>query len=391
MNKKRLFSPAFNAAALKPQKYQHQILRKVARVIDSGQFFLGKETQALEKNLTLFLRGGDVTAVTSCHDALLLALNSLKVTPSDEVIFPANSLPTAFPVVLSGAKPIPVDVDENGQLDPKKLSQKLTPRTRVIILVHLYGLVGDMTKIKQILAHRKIYLIEDCAQAFGASLQGKPIGTLGDIGCFSFYPTKNLATLGDGGAIWTKHAPLVKYYRQARLYGESRRYWSEFVTGHSQIPEIQAGILNLYFRNIAREIAKRRELAEFYQQTIGKLGLSTFVRVLSSHSQSQPAPHLLVVEVSQRDKLRSYLQKKGVKTHVHYPYSLDELPAFKFLQLKPRDFPVTRRLTQNILSLPFHPFMTKNEIEKIVKLIGEFYFKKVKKRTTGAARGNLRL
>ncbi len=366
-------SIAFNEVALKPQKHQEQILRVTKRVIDSGFFFLGKETRQLEKNLTRFLGKGYVTTIASCHDALEMALAALEVDPRDEVIFPANALPTAFPVYLSGAKPIPVDVDNNGQLDPDKLAKKISRRTKAVILVHLYGLVGNISKIKQVLRGKNIFLIEDCAQAFGARFLNQPVGTLGDIGCFSFYPTKNLATLGDGGAIWTKDKQLYQYFLKARSYGESKRYWSEFVAGHSQMPEIQAGILNLYFRKITRDIQKRKDLATYYQELFKKEGLETYLRPLRSHQDSTPAPHLLVVEAKKRDALRAYLKNHGIETLVHYPYALRQLPAFKTSGLKSQDYPLTERLTQNIISLPFHTLLSQKEIKQIVKIIKNFY------------------
>lgn len=367
-------SIAFNEVRLKPQKYKSQILRKATSVIDSGVFFLGKETRQLEKNLSNFLGKGYVTTIASCHDALELALAALGISSQqDEVIFPANALPTAFPVYLSGAKPIPVDVDHNGQLDPDKLAKKISSKTKVVILVHLYGLVGNITKIKQVLHGKNIFLIEDCAQAFGARFLNQPVGTLGDIGCFSFYPTKNLATLGDGGALWTKHERLYKYFLQARSYGESKKYWSEFIAGHSQMPEIQAGILNLYFKNINADIKKRNELALYYQESLAKEKLNPWIRTLTSSPNSSPSPHLLVLEVKRRDALKVYLKHQGFEALIHYPYALHELPAFKILSLKSEDFPVSERLSKNIISLPFHTFLTKRKISHLVKLIKKFY------------------
>ncbi len=366
-------SIAFNEVALKPQKYQEQILRITKRVIDSGIFFLGKETRQLEKNLTRFLGKGYVTAVASCHDALEMALAALKVESQDEVIFPTNALPTAFPIYLSDAKPVPVDVDDNGQLDPDKLAKKISSKTKAVILVHLYGLVGNVAQIRQIVRKKNIYLIEDCAQAFGARFRNQPVGTLGDIGCFSFYPTKNLATLGDGGAIWTKDKQLYQYFLKARSYGESKKYWSEFVSGHSQMPEIQAGILNFYFRNITRDIQKRKDLATYYQELFKKEGLETYLRPLRSHQDSTPAPHLLVMEAKKRDALRAYLKNHGIETLIHYPYTLRQLPAFKTSGLKSQDYPLTERLTRNIISLPFHTLLTQKQIEQIVKIIKNFY------------------
>jgi len=362
----------FNSLKIKSQRYKNRILRKFARVIDNGIFLNGQQTKKLTEKLLSFLdKKGYLTLVASGHDALYLALSALKLTKDDEVIFPVNSYPTAFPICLSLAKPVPCDVNANGQLDPKELIKKVNKKTKAIILVHLYGLVGDIEKIKDIADKNNIVLIEDSAQAFGSKYKNQFAGTLGDIGCFSFYPTKNLGTLGDGGAIWTKDKKIFSYLKKAISYGEQKRYFSEFISGHSRMPELQAAVLNIYLLTINQEIEKRREVFCYFEKKLARL--NRWIRVLKSDEKSLPAPHLFVIEAKKRNQLMKFLKNKGIETHIHYSNPIHLLPAFSYLKYKRGDFPMAERLSNHILSLPFHSFLKKREIDDIVKKIRNFY------------------
>ena len=343
----------------------------ISNVIKSGIYFDGLQNKILERKLSKMLPGGYVTTLGSGHDALVLALSVLRLKPTDEVIFPVNSYPTAFPIGLSGAKPIPCDVDENGQIGINKLSQKITKNTQAIIIVHLYGLTGDIEKIKKICQEKKIILIEDCAQSLGTTFKKQPLGTYGAISCFSFYPTKNLGSLGDGGAIWTKKRSYYNYFLKAKSYGERKRYESEFISGHSRLPEIQAAILNLYTSMLSRYFRKRRTLYTLYQEQLSDL--APFVRVLKSHPKSIPVPHILTIEAKNRDKLALYLKEEGIPTLVHYPKPIHLVKAFSYLSYKRGDFPVAERLSKRIVSLPFHPQLSENTLNYICNAIKEFY------------------
>lgn len=363
----------FNGASLKPVKFKKQILNLTARIIDNGQFILGKQNIILERNLDKYFGFGQTLAVASGHDAIMLSLAALNLKPGDEVIFPVNSLCTAYPVYLSGVKPVPVDIDENAQINLKDLEKKITKNTKVIILVHLYGLVGNINKVKKLISGKHITIIEDCAQAFGAKYQNKLIGTIGDISCYSFYPTKNLGTVGDGGAVWTKHPQIFKTLKELRNYGEIKKYWSSRISGHSRLSEIQAGVLNLYLTNINIELKKRLELYVLYLSLINKYKLTEFIRPLVSDPHSIPAPHLFVVEAKNRNSLKKYLEKNKIPSMIHYPFGLWEITGFKSLNLKLSEFPIASRLTKNILSLPFHPYLTKSQIVYILTQIKNYY------------------
>lgn len=364
----------FNEVSIKPKVYKQNILKSVSSLLDKGRFLNGQENQKLINNLRRFLGKGSVVLTASGHDALLYALQALHLSSRDEVIFPVNAYPTAFPIAQSGVKPVPVDVDQNGLIDPKQIVKKITKNTKAIVIVHLYGLVADVDGIKQLIKNKKIILIEDCAQAFGSTYKGKPVGTFGDISCFSFYPTKNLATLGDGGALWTKNKKFCKYFQQAISYGEKRRYQSEFIAGHSRLPEIQAGILNVYLRTINKDLQKRKRVFSYYQNLFATYKLNDRMKIIYDKQNSKPALHMLVIETQDRDGLKNYLRRNGLETLVHYPLPIHLLPAFSHLKFKRGDFPTAERLANNVLSLPFHSYLTKKQVEFIVKSIRNFYY-----------------
>lgn len=365
---------AFNSTSALALKTKEEILGKISAVIDSGIFLDGIENKILEKNLLGYFGKGYVINCASGHDSLYIALQSLGLKRSDEVIFPVNSYPTAFPVCLSCARPIPVDVDSNGLIDTLEIERNITKNTKVIVAVHLYGNVCNLEKIKQIIKGKEIILIEDCAQSFGSLYKKKPVGIWGDIGCFSFYPTKNLGTLGDGGAIWTKYKKLYNYFSKAKLYGEKERYESDFVSFHSRLPELQAGILNVYFENHRSDFLKRKHVLNYYSEFIRKKKLNKYIRVLNTNSfQTDTFPHLLVIEAKRRDALKKYLSEYGIQTHIHYPKPVHVIKAFRYLGFKRGDFPKAEKLSKSIMSLPFHSLLLRNEIGYIISKIKDFY------------------
>lgn len=363
----------FNHLILNSRKKIRERIKIISEVIKSGAYLNGKQSETLTQSLQKYLGKGLVTVCGSGHDALSISLSSLNLEADDEIIFPVNVYPTAFPVSLSKGKPIPVDVTENGQIDPDEFAKKLTKKTKAIIMVHLYGMVGDLYKIKEMIKGRGIILIEDCAQAFGTLYENEPVGTFGDISCFSFYPTKNLSTLGDGGALWTKNRRFFSYFLKAKSYGEKERYISQFVSFHSRMPEIQAGILNLYFQWIDGDLKKRRVIEAFYRKSIRDLKINKFIRPLESSKLSIPALHLFVVEAKNRNKLKKYLDTYSIPTFIHYPYPVHLLPAFSYLGYKRGDFPIAERLSQNIISLPFYPGLSKQAVKYILAIIQKFY------------------
>jgi len=362
---------SFNHVKLKAKKNKKVILKEIRKVIDNGIFLNGQFLNKLEILLKNYFKTKYFLTCGSGHDSLLLALQSLNLKKNDEVIFPVNAYPTAFPVFMSGLKGVAADIDDNGQLDPDSVIKLITAKTRAIIMVHLYGLVGDLKKIVNICKKNKIFLIEDCAQAFGSRYNGKLVGTFGDIGCFSFYPTKNLSTLGDGGGILTKNKKRFDFLKKAVQYGEKNRYQSEFISGHSRLPEIQAAVLNIYLKRINSELLKRKHLVQYFKMQIKKLGLNKHITVLRSDKNSNPVNHLFVIKARPRDELRNFLKKENIETFIHYPLIINKVPAFR--NLLKQKYPNAETLSKKIISLPFHPYMTKNQIDYIFKKISLFY------------------
>lgn len=362
---------SFNDTKIKANKYKSLILKKISHVIDKGIFLNGPEAKKTINLLQNYYKKKYFLTCASGHDAIILALRCLELKKDDEVIFPVNAYPTAFPIIMSGAKGVPADVDLNGQLEANILKKLITIKTKVIVVVHLYGLVGNLTEIIDLCKKNKIILIEDCAQAFGSRYQGKLVGTFGDFGCFSFYPTKNLSTLGDGGAILIKNKNHYEFIKKALQYGEKYRYQSEFVSGHSRIPEIQAAILNLYLKKINSEISMRKYLAVYYKDQVKKQGLDKHISILTANKRSDSVSHLFVIRSKLRDKLRNFLTKKNIPTLIHYPLPINKIPAFNFLSKA--DYPNAEILSQQIISLPFHPSLKKTHIKYILNTILDFY------------------
>lgn len=371
LQKKTNMNLSFNHTKLKAIKNKKAILKKIGNVIDKGVFLNGHYVKETENLLKKYFKTKYFLICGSGHDALLLALHSLGLENGDEVIFPVNAYPTAFPIFIDGLKGIPADVDDNGQIDPNSIGKLITSKTRAVILVHLYGLVGDLKKIIDICKKNKIFLIEDCAQAFGTRYKNKQVGTFGDIGCFSFYPTKNLSTLGDGGGLLIKNKRHFDFLKKAVQYGEKIRYKSEFIAGHSRLPEIQAAILSLYLKNIQNELSKRKHLANYYKEQIFKYGLRKYITVLISDKESDPINHLFVIRTKLRDQLQNFFKKNNIETLIHYPSTLNKVPAFSFLSKK--SYPKAELLANEIISLPFHPYLKKKHIHYIIKVMSKFY------------------
>lgn len=363
----------FNSVKLHAQKNKKKLLEILERCIRRGVYLDGQENKNFSANLQKIYKKGFIVIVGSGHDALVLTLSSLYLTEDDEILFPVNAYPTAFAVGVTSGKQIPVDVDENGQIDVKSLKKKISSKTKVIIIVHLYGLVGNLDTIKKIANSNNITLIEDCAQAFGSKYKGELVGTFGEIACFSFYPTKNLASLGDGGAICAQDKKTYNFLMKAKSYGEKKRYNSKFIAGHSRLTEFQAGVLNLQLKVFNAHAEKRRKLYQIYVQKIRDNNLERYIRILKSDPNSDPVPHVFVVSAVKRDKLKKYLASKKIETHIHYPVPAHLLKAFSHLNYKKGDYPVAEKLSKEILSLPFHPYLTVRDIDIIVKTLKKFY------------------
>lgn len=343
----------------------------VSATLDSGWYILGRETAAFEAEFAAYLgaKGGrpvGCVGVNSGTDALQLALWACGIGPGDEVITVAHTaVATAAAIALTGATPVLVDIDPmTYTLDPERLVAALTPRTRAIVPVHLYGHPADLTAILAFAQEHGLRVIEDCAQAHGALYQGQAVGTWGDLGCFSFYPTKNLGALGDGGAVVGTNPALVEQVRLRREYGwtPQARYVSQVAGMNSRLDEMQAAILRVKLRYLDAWNAVRRELAARYADVL-PVDLTLPVEAPGCIH----VYHLYVVRAVDRDGLRSRLQAAGVGTGIHYPVPIHLQPAYaEFAHLH---LPQTEQAATTILSLPMHPLMTADDVDAVAEAV----------------------
>lgn len=339
------------------------------RVMARGWFILGREVEAFEAEFARFLGCGHAVGVASGTDALQLALRALDIGHGDRVLTAPNSaVPTAVAVCQAGAVPVFADVDPaTGLLTPGTVAAALEPGIRAVIPVHLYGRCADVGSILELCGPGGIAVIEDAAQAHGASRSGRMAGTLGRVGCFSFYPSKNLGALGDGGACVTDDADLAGRIRRLRCYGERDRYESVELGINSRLDELQAAFLGVKLAHLAAWNGRRREIAAIYRERLRSLPL-----ILPPEDPAgTEAMHLFVVQAARRDRLAGELRKRGVGTQIHYPIPIHLQEAFRHLGNGPGSFPAAEARARRILSLPLYPEMTDTHIERVVGALSQ--------------------
>lgn len=342
----------------------------VAEVLDSGWFILGPKVAEFEQQFAQYLGVKHAIGVANGTEALQLALLAVGVKPDDEVILPANSYPSAFAIAATSAVPKLVDIDcKSFNIDPSLIEESISSKTKAVMPVHLYGQPSEMEQIVQIAKKHNLFVIEDCAQAHGAVYQGKRVGVFGDVGCFSFYPTKNLGAYGDGGMVVSNNDRLAEEIKQLRVYGEEKRYKSVVKGINSRLDELQAAILLVKLKYLDEWNQKRRKHAKRYLDLLSDVDLTLPKEVTgSSHVY-----HLFVVRTERRDELQRYLTKRGIGSAVHYPSPIHFQPSFKYLGYRQDDFSVSEKASQEILSLPMFPELSKEEITRVSETIHEFY------------------
>jgi dTDP-3-amino-3,4,6-trideoxy-alpha-D-glucose transaminase len=343
-----------------------------SRVLGSGWFILGPEVEAFERELASALGARHAVAVGNGTDALFLSLRALGVGPGDEVVTsPVSAAFTALAVLQAGARPVFADVDPATlNLDPGKVEAVLSSRTKAIVPVHLYGHPADMDPILALARGRGVAVLEDACQAHGALYRGRPVGTLAGergIGALSFYPTKNLGALGDGGAILVNDPALAATLRQLRNGGQSDRYRHELPGVNSRLDEVQAAFLRVGLRHLAAGNERRRALAGLYRAGLDGSG----VEPLREQPYARAVHHLFVVRHPRRDALAQALRERGVGTLVHYPTPLHLQPVFAPLGGRPGDLPVAERATSEVLSLPLYPELREEELQAVIEAVQE--------------------
>lgn len=347
---------------------QAEIDAAVSRVLKSGWYILGKEVENFEKEFASYCGVRYAVGCASGTEAIALALMALGIKEGDEVITVSNTaVPTASAISMVGANPVFVDVNECFLIDTRKIEKTLTGRTKVLLPVHLYGQMADMDQIIDIAKQCNLRVVEDACQSHGAEYRGRKAGSIGDASCFSFYPTKNLGCYGDGGAVTTNSKMIYEKLLMLRNYGQEKRYFHIIKGINSRLDEIQAAILRVKLKYLDRWNEERRKVAQLYDELLKDVCISPI-----ENNGCRHVYHLYVVRTRHRESLQSSLKENEIDTLVHYPVPIHLQEAYKNLQYREGDFPVTEKLSKEIVSLPIHPNLSEGNIRYISQKIHEY-------------------
>ena len=352
----------FNDVQLQYESLREEIDRAIGDVLASGRYILGPRVLAFEEEFARYIRVAEAIGVNSGTDALTISLRAIGVRPGDEVLVPAVSAPaTAMAVATIGAKPVFVDISPHDfTIDPAQCFERKTSRTRAVIPVHLYGMPARLKEIARV----GVPIVEDAAQAHGSYANWGRCGAFGQVAAFSFYPTKNLGTYGDGGMIVTSDFVIAKSSRLLRNYGQRENYMSDSVGENSRLDEIHAAILRVKLRKLDQWNSRRRAIAAKYREAFEGLPIGLQAGTGTSNY------HLFVITSPNRDKLRAHLSELDIPTLVHYPHPLHRQKAFD--EFQPGRCPNADLLCSRVLSLPMHAFMTDVEVERVIDGVREF-------------------
>ncbi|MGC2234702.1 MAG: DegT/DnrJ/EryC1/StrS family aminotransferase [Pyrinomonadaceae bacterium] len=345
-----------------------------ARVMRGGKFVLGEEVEAFEREWAEYCEAEGAVGTANGTDAITLALKALGVRAGDEVITtPLSAAYTALAIADAGVKPVFVDIDEKTfNINPEQIEQAITPKTKAVVPVHLYGQTANMKAICEIAKRRNLFVIEDAAQAHGARFDGKPSGFSSDAATFSFYPTKNLGALGDGGAIVSNNEDFLQKTRALRQGGHVEAMQANLIGRNSRLDEMQAAFLRVKLKKLGLWNARRRALAKMYFERLKDFPR---VRLPFVRNKDEHVFHLFVICHEQRDELKNFLASRGIETLIHYPYLLHEQEIFSSGGQK--SLPAAEKVSKEILSLPLYPNMENEEIEIVCEAIAEFENKPV--------------
>lgn len=358
----------------KSEKFKEMSMSSVKRVITHGQFINGIEVTNFERKFSDFLGGNFFTGVANGTAALYLALKSKNIGPGDEVITtPLSYLASTSAITLTGAKAVLCDVDETLCLCSGQVEQAISKKTKAVILVHLYGNITEITKMKNICEDNNIILIEDCAQANGSSVGGKLAGTFGDFGCFSFHPLKTLAAIGDAGGLCTSNKEIDCWLKAARNHGHSGRDDTSFWSHNMRLDAIQAAILLdqlPYYRNEILE--SRLKQVEIYLEELQRLIDREIIKLPRKASDVFHSYNMFVIMVPERNSFINYMMNNGVEVKVHYPYTIDQLSA-SWERIETRNIKNAKHYAQRIVSLPLGYHLSKNDIEHIASAVVNYF------------------
>lgn len=379
-NDLRTGHPLFPFFDLKAQflEIREELLTAINQVFENQIFILGPELNALERDLKDYLQCGFAIGCASGSDAILLALLALDIGPQDEVITtPFTFVATASSIARLKTRPIFVDIDpETYNIDPEQVEASITPRTRAILPVHLFGMAADMTRILEIAAKHKLAVIEDAAQAISARYKDVPVGSLGTCGCFSFFPSKNLGGAGDGGLITTNDAEVADRLRILRVHGSRTKYHYEALGMNSRLDALQAAILRVKLRHLDSWTTARQANAERYRLLFCEHGLDGCIRLPAVAEGRTHVFNQFVIRSRDRDRLREHLSNCGIPTEIYYPSPLHLQPAFAYLEYANGAFPVAEMVSREVLALPIYPELTEEQQVSVAEAIAEFYSSK---------------
>lgn len=350
------------------ERFRTEVDERIKQVLDSGWYLLGKQDEEFEKNFANFCGAKHCIGCANGLDALNLIIKGYGFKEGDEIIVPANTyIASILAISENGCTPVLVEPDINTyNINPDLIEEKITPRTKAIMVVHLYGQAVEMDKIWELAKKYNLKIIEDSAQAHGAIYNNKRTGNLGDSSGFSFYPGKNLGCMGDGGAITTNDDDLANKLRALRNYGSHKKYCNLFKGVNSRLDEIQAGILDVKLPHLDEDNQKRREIAKYYLENIKNNKI-----ILPKYKDDKSHVwHVFAIRTENRDELQEYLKNNKIQTLIHYPTPPHKQEAYK--EWNNLSFPITEEIHRTILSIPISPVMTTEEIKKVVEVINAF-------------------
>lgn len=351
------------------EQYQEEFEKKAIDVLRSGWYVLGNEVMQFEKEFAAYVGAKYCVGLASGLDALWLAFRILNIGVGDEVVIQGNTyIASVMGITINGATPIFVEPNEYYNIDVNKIEEKITKKTKAILVVHLYGQASQMDKVVQLCKKYNLRLVEDCAQSHGAKYEGRTTGTFGDIGCFSFYPSKNLGAFGDAGAIVTNNEKIAADFRMYRNYGSEKRYYNKVVGANSRLDELQAGLLRVRLEHMQEITDEKVRIAERYSQ--GLCNSKIICPKVCGGANS--VWHQYVIRCEERDALIEYLSERGISTIIHYPIPPHLSEAYRYLEYDEGCLPITEHYAKTVLSLPLYNGMTKEEIDYVIDIINQF-------------------
>ena len=343
--------------------------QKAIEVLRSGWYILGKEVSAFEEEWADYIGSKYCVGLASGLDALWISFRLLDVKEGDEVIVCANAyIACVMGITMNGATPVFVEPDEYDNIDADAIEAAITDKTKAILAVHLYGQACDMTKIMDIARKYDLRVVEDCAQSHGNHWNGKTVGTFGDVGCFSFYPSKGCGAFGDAGCIVTDNEELAAKFKVYRNYGSEKRYHNQVVGTNSRLDEMQAGLLRVKMKHLDEFNSERCDIAERYLNEIK----NPLIRMPKIRPGADSTWHQFVIHCDRRDELKEYLEKREIGTLIHYPIPPHLSEAYEYLGKKRGDYPITEKYADEVLSLPMYNGMTAEEIQTVIDAVNQF-------------------